>query len=73
MANEIEVPNQLILRYGDYMGRPDPLCDFFSSSDFASWWQVISEIFKEQEGFYEPLLASKMEGAIYKDWSQDDL
>lgn len=24
IANEIEVPNQLILRYGDYMGRPDP-------------------------------------------------
>lgn len=23
-ANETEVPNQLILRYGDYMGRPDP-------------------------------------------------
>lgn len=48
-----------------------PLCDPFSSSDFAR--TVNSEIFKEQVGFYEPLLASKMEGAICKDWSQDDL
>lgn len=45
-----------------------PLCDPFSSSNFAGWWQKgNSEIFKEQ-GFYEPLLASKMEEAICKDW-----